>query len=183
MFNFISLLGTIPSVQRVIKFDPLWYLEDIWSYDHFWSTCVSYDPHVCLICQIWIYLLQIPKWIKVKIHVIDPCCFEWVSRWNIRLGIFKSKKVCFDRKHRKCYFQVYDSKHIISFVLKMSKFKWNLHSGRLQVNILALWSWSPHETVSSLDLTGIFVEFCDFVSSAQISKQIVSKSESKKLLW
>ena len=33
--------------------------------------------------------------------------------------------------------------------------------------------------LSSLDLTGIFVEFCDFVSSAEISKQFVPKSELK----
>ena len=31
--------------------------------------------------------------------------FVWISRWNIRLGIFKSKKVCFDKSIENAVFQ------------------------------------------------------------------------------
>ena len=148
--------------------------KNVWTLD--------FEGQVDQICYMWTCLLQTLKWIKVKDLVIDPLYFEWVSRWNIRLGIFKSKKVCFDRKHRKCYFSLGVSfKAYHPFCLENVQIQLKIIPETVpSENSSLIWDHlvplEPSQVYICLEFLSNFVIF---VSSTQILEQIVSKSESK----
>ena len=126
-------------------------------------------------------LLQTLKWIKVKDLVIDPLYFEWVSRWNIRLGIFKSKKCVLIESIENAIFQGVSFKAYHLFCLENVQIQLKIIPETVpSENSSLIWDHlvplEPSQVYICLEFLSNFVIF---VSTTQILEQIVSKSESK----